>query len=82
VELFRVELSRSDLHKNVLDLSSRSSVVDSHHEDTGDFWDLVGAEKRRDVEVLAILDAHHKSSNFRSEFLVWEDPLDHVVLVG
>jgi len=82
VELFRVELSRSDLHEDVLDLTCWRVVLDSHHEDTGDFWDLVGAEKRRDVEVLGALDAHHKSSDFWSELLVWEDPLDHVVLVG
>ena len=82
MELFRVELSRSDLHEDILDLTCWCVVLDSHHEDTGDFWDLVRAEKRRDVEVLGALDAHHKSSDFWSELLVWEDPLDHVVLVG
>ena len=82
MELLRVELSRSDLGEDGLDFSSGSVVGNSHHEDTSNFWDLVGAEKRGDVEFLGSADTHHEGGDFGGELLIGEDPLDHVVLVG
>lgn len=82
MELLGVELSRSNLGEDTLDFISGSAIGNSHHEDTSDFWNLVGAEKRGDVEFLGSADTHHEGGNFWGELLVGEDPLDHVVLVG